>query len=68
MLASLLARPAYLDLPQDIIAGALAGRLHLASGADVHDRSFLYFHRHGANEPGPAAAAKTQPVRPKNGG
>jgi two-component system, oxyanion-binding sensor len=51
-LASLLARPAYLDLPQDIIAAALAGRLHLASGADVHDRSFLYFHRNGANEPG----------------
>ena len=52
VLASLLARPAYLDLPQDIIAAALAGRLHLASGVDVHDRSFLYFHRHGANEPG----------------
>jgi len=50
-LAALLARPAYLDLPQDIIAAALDGRVHLASGADVHDRSFLYFHRHAANAP-----------------
>jgi two-component system, oxyanion-binding sensor len=50
-LASLLARPAYLDLPQEIIAPALDGRLHFASGADVHDRSFLDFHRHAANAP-----------------
>jgi two-component system, oxyanion-binding sensor len=50
-LASLLARPAYLDLPEEVIAAALDGRLHFASGADVHDRSFLYFHRHAANVP-----------------
>lgn len=50
-LASLLAEASYLDLPPEIIAPALAGRLHFASGANVHDRSFLYFHRHAANEP-----------------
>lgn len=50
-LASLLARPAYVGLPQEIIAAALDGRLHFASGVDVHDRGFLYFHRHGANMP-----------------
>jgi NitT/TauT family transport system ATP-binding protein len=50
-LASLLARPAYLDLPQEVIAAALDGRLHFASSADMHDRSFLYFHRHAANAP-----------------
>ncbi len=50
-LASLLARPAYLDLPQDIIAAALGGRLRFAAGADVHDPDFLYFHRHEANAP-----------------
>ena len=50
-LASLLARPSYLDLPQDIVAAALAGRLRLASGADVQDRDFLYFHRYAANAP-----------------
>jgi len=50
-LASLLARPAYLGLPEEIIAAALDGRLHFASGADVHDRSFLYFHRHAASVP-----------------
>jgi len=50
-LASLLAQPSYLDLPSEIIAPALAGRVHFASGADVSDRSFLYFHRHAANEP-----------------
>jgi NitT/TauT family transport system ATP-binding protein len=50
-LASLLAQRAYVDLPQEIIAAALAGRLRFASGVDLHDRSFLYFHRHGANMP-----------------
>jgi ABC-type nitrate/sulfonate/bicarbonate transport system substrate-binding protein len=50
-LASLLARPEYVGVPEDIIAAALAGRLPSASGADVQDRDFLYFHRHGANAP-----------------
>jgi ABC-type nitrate/sulfonate/bicarbonate transport system substrate-binding protein len=50
-LASLLARPAYLDLPPEIIAPALAGRMRFAAGAAVHDHGFLYFHRHAANAP-----------------
>jgi ABC-type nitrate/sulfonate/bicarbonate transport system substrate-binding protein len=50
-LASLLARPTYLGLPEEIIAAALDGRVRFAPGVDVHDRSFLYFHRHAANAP-----------------
>jgi response regulator NasT len=50
-LALLLARPAYLDLPPEIIAPALAGRMRFAAGAEVHDHGFLYFHRHDANAP-----------------
>jgi two-component system, oxyanion-binding sensor len=50
-LASCLARPAYLDLPEEIIAAALGGRLRLGAGAEASDRDFLYFHRHAANMP-----------------
>jgi NitT/TauT family transport system ATP-binding protein len=50
-LASCLARPAYLDLPQDLLAAALGGRLGLGALAAPHDPEFLYFHRHGANAP-----------------
>ena len=50
-LASVLARPEYLDLPPEIIAPALAGRMRFAAGAEVHDHGFLYFHRHAANAP-----------------
>jgi two-component system, oxyanion-binding sensor len=49
-LASYLARPAYLGLPQEIIAAALGGQMRLG-GSAVHDPDFLFFHRHGANVP-----------------
>jgi ABC-type nitrate/sulfonate/bicarbonate transport system substrate-binding protein len=50
-LASYLARPAYLDLPQEIIAAALGGRLNVGTRAEIHAPDFLYFHRHAANLP-----------------
>jgi NitT/TauT family transport system ATP-binding protein len=50
-LASHLAQPAYLGLPQELIAATLGGRLRLAAHAHVRDGDFLYFHRHGANVP-----------------
>jgi NitT/TauT family transport system ATP-binding protein len=50
-LAAHLAEPAYLGLPQEIIAVALGGRLRLGARAEVHDSDFLYFHRHAANVP-----------------
>jgi NitT/TauT family transport system ATP-binding protein len=50
-LASYLARPKYLDLPEEIIAAALAGRLNVGTRAEIHDPDFLYFHRHAANVP-----------------
>ncbi len=49
-LASYLARPAYLGLPQELIAAALGGRVRLGTSA-VHDPEFLFFHRHAANAP-----------------
>jgi hypothetical protein len=54
LLAAYLARPAYLDLPQEIIAAALGGRLNVGTRAELHDRDFLYFHRYAANVPGEA--------------
>ena len=51
MLASYLARPAYLDLPEEIIAAVLGGRLRFGLGAEVRDPDYLYFHREAANEP-----------------
>jgi ABC-type nitrate/sulfonate/bicarbonate transport system substrate-binding protein len=50
-LASYLARPAYLDLPQEIISAALGGRLNVGTRAEIHAPDFLYFHRHAANLP-----------------
>jgi NitT/TauT family transport system ATP-binding protein len=50
-LAATLAAPAYLDVPQEIVALALDGDLRLAGGATPRERDFLYFHRHGANAP-----------------
>jgi ABC-type nitrate/sulfonate/bicarbonate transport system substrate-binding protein len=50
-LASYLARPAYLDLPREIIAAALAGRVDLGTRGEKHDPEYLFFHRHGANAP-----------------
>ncbi len=50
-LASYLARPAYLGLPQEIIAAALGGRVRVGAGTAVHDPDFLFFHRHAANAP-----------------
>ena len=49
-LASHLARPDYLNLPRDIIAAAIAGRLRFGAG-ELHDPDYLYFHRHAANAP-----------------
>ena len=51
MLASYLARPAYLDVPEEIIAAVLGGRLRFGLGAEVRDPDYLYFHRHAANAP-----------------
>jgi ABC-type nitrate/sulfonate/bicarbonate transport system substrate-binding protein len=51
VLAALLARPGYLDLPQEIIAATIAGRLRFGVGGELHDPDYLYFHRHGANAP-----------------
>jgi ABC-type nitrate/sulfonate/bicarbonate transport system substrate-binding protein len=51
VLASYLARPAYLDLPQEIIAAALGGRLNRGTRGEAHEPDFLYFHRHAANLP-----------------
>lgn len=51
VLASYLARPAYLDMPQEIVASVLGGRLRFATGVEVHDPDYVYFHRHAANEP-----------------
>jgi len=50
-LASLLASPAYLDLPKEIVAAALYGSLRLGAGTELRDRDFLYFHRYAANVP-----------------
>jgi ABC-type nitrate/sulfonate/bicarbonate transport system substrate-binding protein len=50
-LAAYLARPAYLDLPQEVIAAALGGRLRRGTGGEFHEPDFLYFHRHAANFP-----------------
>jgi ABC-type nitrate/sulfonate/bicarbonate transport system substrate-binding protein len=50
-LASYLARPEYLGLPQEIIAAALGGRVRLGTGSEVHDPDFLFFHRYAANAP-----------------
>jgi NitT/TauT family transport system ATP-binding protein len=50
-LASCLARPAYLGLPEDIIAAALGGRVNFGTRVEALDRDFLYFHRHGASAP-----------------
>jgi len=51
MLAAHLARSEYLNLPQEIIAATLAGRLRFGAGGELHDPDYLYFHRHGANAP-----------------
>jgi len=50
-LASYLARPEYLDLPQELVAATLGGRLRLGESTTERDEDFLYFHRHGANAP-----------------
>jgi ABC-type nitrate/sulfonate/bicarbonate transport system substrate-binding protein len=50
-LASYLARPAYLNVPQEIIAAALDGRLNVGTRAEIHVPDFLYFHRDAANLP-----------------
>src|SRR6185436_13471938 len=50
-LASYLALPKYLDVPEEIIAAVLDGRLRFGMGAEVHDPDYLYFHRHAANAP-----------------
>jgi ABC-type nitrate/sulfonate/bicarbonate transport system substrate-binding protein len=49
-LASQLARPDYLGVPEEIVAAALAGRLPRGAG-ETRDENFLYFHRHAANAP-----------------
>ena len=51
VLASYLALPKYLDVPEEIIAAVLDGRLRFGMGAEVHDPDYLYFHRHAANAP-----------------
>src|SRR5262245_18628823 len=51
VLAAYLARPAYLNVPEEIIAAVLAGRLRFGTGAEVRDPDYLYFHRHAANAP-----------------
>jgi two-component system, oxyanion-binding sensor len=51
MLASYLSRPEYLDVPEEIIAAVLGGRLRFGLGAEVRDPDYLYFHRHAANAP-----------------
>jgi NitT/TauT family transport system ATP-binding protein len=50
-LAALLARSEYLGVPEESIAAALDGRLHLGFGAAKRDVDFMYFHRHAANAP-----------------
>ena len=50
-LASSLAQPAYLGLPQELIEPVLGGRLRLGAGREAYDPDFLYFHRHAANAP-----------------
>jgi NitT/TauT family transport system ATP-binding protein len=50
-LASCLALPKYLDVPEEIIAAVLGGRLRFGMGAEVRDPDYLYFHRHAANAP-----------------
>ena len=50
-LAARLARPQYLGVPQESIAAALDGRLHLGLGAAKRDVDFMYFHRYAANVP-----------------
>jgi two-component system, oxyanion-binding sensor len=49
--AARLARPEYLDVPEDGIAAALDGRLRLGLGAAKRDVDFMYFHRYAANAP-----------------
>jgi ABC-type nitrate/sulfonate/bicarbonate transport system substrate-binding protein len=50
-LASYLARPTYLGLPQEVIAAALGGRVRFGTGTEVHDPDYVFFHRHAANTP-----------------
>ncbi|AHE56466.1 ABC transporter substrate-binding protein [Sphingomonas sanxanigenens] len=51
-IAALLARPAYIDQPADLIERALADRLVLRAGAEpVAIRDFLVLHREAANFP-----------------
>ena len=51
-IAALLARPAYIDQPADLIERALTDRLALRAGADpVPIRDFLVLHREAANFP-----------------
>jgi ABC-type nitrate/sulfonate/bicarbonate transport system substrate-binding protein len=50
-LAALLARPEYLDLPREIIAATIAGRLRFGASGDLQDPDYVYFHRHDANAP-----------------
>jgi hypothetical protein len=50
-LASYLARPEYLDLPREMIAATITGRLRFGAGAELRDPEYVYFHRHAANVP-----------------
>lgn len=53
-LARMLAAPAYVNQPAELIAPALAGRLLLGRGeASVSDPDYLMLHREGANAPSP---------------
>jgi ABC-type nitrate/sulfonate/bicarbonate transport system substrate-binding protein len=57
VLASLLARPEYLDAPAELIEPVLHGRLALGGGVAANDPDFLYFHRRAANLPSAEDAA-----------
>jgi two-component system, oxyanion-binding sensor len=50
-LAQLLAAPAYLGVPPELVEDALLGGLGLGGGRRLDDPDFMYFHRHAANVP-----------------
>jgi ABC-type nitrate/sulfonate/bicarbonate transport system substrate-binding protein len=50
-LAKILCRAAYVGAPAPLIENALAGRLQLGGGAEVHAPDFMFFHRHAASAP-----------------
>jgi NitT/TauT family transport system ATP-binding protein len=58
-LACMLAHPDYVDLPAELIARSLTGRLVTGRAEPLLDHDFLYFSRHSAGYPEPSQALWT---------